>query len=771
MPPVNFNKLLENTNNNVTSASSTKSDNNLKKMLNALNKNNSASSTNSNNNFFKNVEKSSNYFIRNTYHRDDKLKNKSVQVTKPSLIMFNAMVNDGFQRTNKKLELGILAENIVKTKLPFEKHVFENNGISIQVRKITGRYGRLQPAFTITDTYSHTGRNILNTRVFVLEFLISLTLGSEVVHSTMSIFANGKIKISGGYLNQHNDNMNNEEFFEAQPELIREFIIDNYTNKEKFLRNDFKFNNVVSEVRFNRGFNLSTISQFANASKDYSTSFNPEISPNMFIKYGDFNYVVSPKGIVKIQNIKEYDDIEKSYEFILDFVNSMTDFEKAQKPNAKGRIRRALLTINMANRRKKQPKFDPNKPAPNVTRRGTSCPKSRCPNPYSMQGKCPKEGYYVKPNPQGQPCCYRIPKNTNYSEKKVIAAFMRANVKVPNMVRKVFNFGTNTNQKRNNTSHSKIKNLVVKMNSKVGLKIGSRQCMRYSKVALIDIAHRLGSPVSPSINKPTICALIQDLAKNITNTNNVTGKLAVKFTNFNKVFVVTGNSLNSLKVGGRIAKTIKREKLFRYAVKLGGRPGEFATIADLCKMIFDRYTAVKPKPKNKSPTPSPPPAKKAPVRRPAPKTPNAMAQLMKLRLTKNIVEENIRKFVGPRWIEKKGVTDNSIARKTTELYEMLGNAINTNKLNLVSKNIKEFKKNFLRKWKDDTEIEVIKARYKKLPYYPNVINATQTYAITKNKEGKFPKHTDVLKFANVRSKVARVNKFFPLKPLGKGEQI
>ena len=710
MPPVNFNKLLENSNSN----------------------------SNENNNFLRNVEKSSNYFIQNTYHSDDGLKDKSIKVTKPSLIMFNAIVNNEFQRANRKLELGIMAENIVKTKLPFKKHVFENNGISIQVRKITGRYGRLQPAFTITDTYSHTGLNIFNDRVFFLEFLISLSLGPEVVNATMSIFNNGKIKISGGYLNQRADNMNNAEFFEAQPELIRQFVVDNYTDKEKFLRNEFKFNNVVSEVRFNRGFNLNTISQYAISSKDYSIRFNPEISPNMFIHFGNFDYVVSQKGIVKIQGIKEYDDIQESYEFIIDFVNAMSDFEKIQKPDAKGRIIRALLTINMSNRIKKQAKFDPNRPAPNVTRRGTSCPKSRCPIPYSIQGKCPQEGYYVKPNPQGQPCCYKIPKKTNYSEKKVMAAFLRANVKVPNMVRKVFNFGTNTNNKRSNTSHSKTENIIVKMNSKVGLKIGSRQCMRYSKVALVDISHRLGLPVTSSMTRSKICELIQSVARNVTNTNNVKGALAVKFTNANKVFVVTGNSLNNLKVGGRAAKTIKRDKLFRYAVKLGARPGEFATIADLCKMIFERYTVLKPKPKNKSPSP------------------NAMDQLKKLRLTKNLVEEDVRKFVGPLWIEKKGVSNNSISKKANELYEALVNAINTNRLGLVSKNIKEFKKILLRKWKEDTEIEIIRAKYARLPYYPNVIQAVQNYAIRRNGDGKFPKHANVLKYANIRSKVARL---------------
>jgi hypothetical protein len=375
-----------------------------------------------------------------------------------------------------------------------------------------------------------------------------------------------------------------------------------------------------------------------------------------------------------------------------------------------------------------------------------------------MQGKCPKEGYYVKPNPQGQPCCYKIPKNPNYSGSKVAAAYKRANVKVPNTVQKVFNFGTNTGNKRNNTSHSNLTNLVVKMNSKVGLKIGSRQCSRYSKVALVDIAHRLGLPVLPSMDKVRLCELIQTVAKNVTNTHNVGGTRAVTFTNANKVFVVTGNSANSLRIGGRVAKTIKRELLFRYATKLGARPGQFATIADLCKIIYDRYASIKPK----TPSPSSSSSSSASSLSSSASSPNAMEMIRKFRLTKNLVEEDVRKFLGPQWASKKGVSNATISRKATELYEALSNAISGNRLEFNTKNIKEFKKEFLRKLKENTNKNIIRAAYANLPYYRNVVQATQNFATTRNANGKFPKRADVLKFANARSKVARS----PPKPLG-----
>ena len=746
MPPVNFNKLLANSNN----------EGSIGNLLNALNK----ASAQSNNSFLNNIEKSSNYYIQNTFHEDSGLKDKTVKVTKPSLIMFNTIVNSGFQKSNRKIELGILAENISKNKLPFQKYTYPNNGISIQVKKITGRYGRLQPAFTITDAYSHTGANVFNDRVFVLEFLIAVSLGAETVNATMSIFANGKIKLSGGYLNQHDDNMNNEEYFDAQPELIREYIVNNYTDKEKFLRNEFKFNNVVCEVRLNKGLNLNVISELPFKSKNVSVRFNPELSSNMFLKYGDFDFVVSPRGVVKIQGLTEHDDVEQANELLIQFINALTDYEKQQKPNDRGRIRRVFTTAAINNGRiKKQRAFNPNRPAPEVTRRGTSCPKSRCPDPYSMQGKCPKQGYYVRPNPQGQPCCYKIPKNTKYSEKKVAANFKRANVKVPNTVKRVFNFGQNTNNKRNNTSHAKLNNLTVKMNSKVGLKIGSRQCMRYSKVALVDIAHRLGLPVTPGMDRPKLCALIQTAAKNVTNTNNLKGARAVKFSMGNSEYIVTGNSLNSLKIAGRMAKTIKKDKLFQYALKLRAPVTESSTIAELCKGIFDRLVALRPK------TPSPPKKVRTATPSPSPNTPNAMNTLRKLRLTKNLVEENVRKFVGPQWIEKRAVTNNSLSKKAQNIYNSLAGAINNGTLPLSSKKIKEFKKGLLRTWKNSVNVETQRAKYAQLPYYPNVIKAIQNFASKRNSEGKFPKHANVLKYANTRSRIA--TNYFPLKPLGK----
>jgi hypothetical protein len=710
--PINYNKLLANNNENL-----------------------SAGSASSNFNL-EGIEYAKNIIQRNVYHTDDGLKDKSIRVTNPSLVMFNAIVNKDFGK-ERKLELGMIALDIVEKKLPFKKYTYDNNGITIQVKKIVGRYGRFQTGFTITDAYSKKGTDVFNESISVLEFFIQLEYSREIVNASVSLFTNGKIKISGGYLNQRAGNMNNEEYFEAQPELIREYIVDNYTRKEKFLRNDIVFNNVVSSVRFNKGFNLNLISSVG--AKAYDLKYEPELSPNLFVKFGTYNFTISSRGLVKIQNITEYDDIQESYELLLDFVNDMVDYEKAQKPDKQGRIPRMLKERNVSeNRVKKQKNFNPNAPAPEVARRGTSCPLSRRPFPYSMQGKCTKEGCYVKPNPQGQPCCYKIPKNTKYSELKVKAVFNRANVKVPNNVRRVFKFGNNTNSKRNNTSHKNLENIKIKMNSEVGLKIGSRQCMRYSKVALVDILHRLGSPVTKTMTKEQLCANIQALATNVTNTNNKKGSKAVKLTNNGKVYVLTGNSPMSLKIGGRVAKTIKREKLFAFAQKIGAFPPKHATIADVCRLIFDKMVKLRPK----SPTPSP--VKKTPSPSPSPSE-NVSAMALKLRFRKNLIEEDIKAFLGPKWIEALKITNKAISNKAEEVYKSLGNAISRNEVNIVPASVKEYKKKLLREWKNGLNLNMRKSKY------PNKV--VSNFATKKKNNGKFPTHKEVLEFAEALKKV------------------
>ena len=599
---VNYNALLQSNDND---------NNRLSNILRQLNKR--SQNSNSDENLIKNLELSKNLFKEDAYDTNSRLKNKAIRVTKPSLVMFNVAVDN-----DKTLNLLELAKKIEQ---PFDKHVFPNNGISIQVVKVTGYVGRFQPAFTITNAYASKNHTANLSRVFALDFYIKVQLGPEIVNATFTLFKNGKIKISGGYLSQNKENVDNDYYFEAQPEMIREYIVNTYTDGQAFLRKSFVFNNVVGEFRVNKKFNLATIKGLGK-----NVQYEPELSHLLKIKSGGFNFTFSQNGVVQVRGLKEQDSLDKAYAVGLKLINDMTDFHATHKG---GRLYANRVLPEF--RRKTQHVMNPNEPAPNVTRRGTSCPVGRRPSPYSMQGTCPKAGCYVKPNPQGQPCCYKVPKNTKYSEGKVRDAYEKANVRVPSKVREVFNFGNNTDAKRNNTTHAAANNIVVRRNETSGLKIGTRQCSRYTKVALVDIARRLGLAVKPAMTKPQLCELIASRAKNATNTNTKTGNRAVTFKNGAKTYVVTGNSPASLRIGNRFAKTYKRDQLARFALRMRVQVPDGATVLEMCHRIAAAASARRPA------TPVSPSASSSPNN-------NEALRIVqeRLRLTNNLIKEDIR---------------------------------------------------------------------------------------------------------------------------------
>jgi hypothetical protein len=624
----------------------------------------SSSSSNSNNNFVRaledELEMTKNFFVLDEYESSRDIADKSVKVTRPYLIMFNVMVN----RRPQQIDLDGIISGLSRDK--FEKHVYPNNGIGIQVRKVIGRSGRFKKVYTYTAEYGQKGNS---ENIFVLDFFIDVMLGSEVVHAIVSLFKNGKMMLRGGYLSQRLENVDNSLYFDAQPEMIRSYIVDTFTNRAQFLRDGFKYDNIVGEFRVNRGFDFMTMIE-ASARSNYNIRYTPETSPLLKIKMDDFQYTLSPRGIIQMRKLKDQNDLNASYKRAIEFLNDAVSYERSQRPNAQGRIKRILkmLEPGFEQRRKRSPQNLKNKPAPNVTRRGTSCPMNRRPTPYSMQGKCSKNGCYVKPNPQGQPCCYKIPKSTNYSKDKVQKAFEKANIKVPNIVRKVFNFGDNTNNKLNNTTNQGA-DIVVKMNNNLGLKIGSRQCSRYSKTALVNIAHRLGIVLPRVTTKPMLCNLIANHARNVSITNSKSGALAVKFKVRDKVYVVTGNSVNTLRIGERVAKTYPKANLIQFAHKLGVRTVESMPTLAICKNILDELQRRK---KNVS-------------------TENVMAML---RIRKANIKQNIQKMYGTRDVPNLNAKVNAMYNIVHQSLEknvgygtvtMTNNIINANSIAKIKK--------------------------------------------------------------------------------------
>jgi hypothetical protein len=437
------------------------------------------------------------------------------------------------------------------------------SGDGIKVTEMNIRHGKFKTAIKYTSEYGLIGTEPED---FVsADFKAKVTKGGETMGASFSYYASGKVRFSGGYFGSDTN----------QPKELVKFFSKNYYPVPSSAA--IKINNTTAE--FKNGFKLKTDLVF----KMFSDPFIPLEFINRYIikttykkkllyitflekstKKKLFSLILADKGVIQIQGTIK---VEESYDIAKKFFTALknNDFLNVS-PNQ---------TQNVAVASKKKTKISKrsdNLPAPNITRRGTSCPMSRRPTPYSYTGAC-KKNCYVKPNPQGQPCCYSIPKSIEYSKNKIANAYRKAGVNVPKNVRNRFEFGPSTVTRPKNVANAgAVLKVRTYVNNKSGFKIDTRQCLRYTKVALVDIASRLHIILPSKLTKPILCSLIKGASK-ISNVNvKTSGK------------VVTGTN-KTLRLGNRICETYDKNTLLKFARALGGDVSPESDKETICKLI------------------------------------------------------------------------------------------------------------------------------------------------------------------------------------------
>ena len=483
--------------------------------------------------------------------------------------MYNAVLDTG-----SPINIGKLRDEI-KEKGMIEAIV---GGITFKPVKVSTRFGRFKKTFEFTKEYGpkNLRTNVPNSRLSALEFLVKLKKGNKVQGASFTLFNTGRVRFSAGYLDGD----------QSEPAQMVRYISENYFPIQRGVQ--IKVNNITSEIKLGVPIDIELLFSLLDVSEGLAkfqgnvlkATFEPERnkfltkqkkdSPFLYVSFGDkFTLLLSRNGSIIIEGAK---DIQEAARITKSFIDVLKETGVLE-------ARRNQRNISISPKMSKLARREDNKPAPSITRRGTTCPPARCPVPYSFQGKCPQgPNYYVRPNPQGQPCCYKIPKRLDYIEKKVEERYNKANVKVPESVRKTFGFGRNTNNKANNVGKAAPKDIrffydqSIGKNKKnpVGFKIGSRQCSRYSKVALVDIASRLGMGLPSKVTKPRLCELIQEFV--------------MKKGMLNKNLPIHGANSN-LKLGDRICKTYKKSTLIKFASEMGETVDQSMTKEDICKRI------------------------------------------------------------------------------------------------------------------------------------------------------------------------------------------
>jgi hypothetical protein len=211
---------------------------------------------------------------------------------------------------------------------------------------------------------------------------------------SFTVYRNGKIRYSGGFLGIKN--------ITKQPDAIKKYIVDNYTDGQFFLYNPAFYNNISGQFKVNAKFRSlkRIVSPVAVAQYgiEPTSSYEPELSPIVYVDYKGFNYNITENGIIQILGISNPDDLIEAYE---------KGSQLMKKFNKGGEF----LSTGLLHK--------PTKRA--VKSKKSTCPKLRVP-------PC-KTGFSARKNPQGFDCCYKIPKKT---PKRKAAPAKKYNVAMTN---------------------------------------------------------------------------------------------------------------------------------------------------------------------------------------------------------------------------------------------------------------------------------------------------------------------------------------------------
>ena len=365
--------------------------------------------------------------------------------------MYNVLVNKNFTKVEKRVDLRYILKQKPKG------HAQIAQGLTIDLNEIKGYYGRFQTGAIHTSNFGLKGD--LNKDFFSIQLSGYMMDGTESKNFTFVIYSNGKIRFSGGFLGSKN--------LKRQPEALRKYLIDTYTQKQQFLYNEIQYNNIAGFFNTNVNFDLTRITR-QNPIKAQSVRYETETTPFLYMTYKDHNFVLSSKsgklgsGVVQIQGESDPDDLENAYAIGVDMVKLL---------HVLG------YTMGLVNRNVNAPKLPTVKGV-----KASTCPKPRRP-------PC-KDGFEVRKNPQGSDCCFKIPKKRSVSNKK-----------------------------------SKPKNVSISYDKDGIMKIGGRKCDRLTKPVLLDVAKKLGVVgVREKNTKSVICSALDAIEKGTSNLK-INGKL------------------------------------------------------------------------------------------------------------------------------------------------------------------------------------------------------------------------------------------------------
>ena len=230
----------------------------------------------------------------------------TLEVSKLNPGMFNATVNKSFGK-QPRLDIAkiLMKKPIGKTSI--------GDGLYIDTQEIKGLYGQFKTGFSHTRASGPVGG--LNKNFFSAQLMLKISNNVETKGATVNFYRNGKIRFSGGFIGEN---------IVRQPELIRKYIVDTYTDKSSFLYNPFEYNNLSGQFRINGVFkNLSNIASKFRKYGMSEVSYEPEITPFFYAYFGDTKFIITTSGNIQISGAKSPNDMLNAYNIGQEFVERL----------------------------------------------------------------------------------------------------------------------------------------------------------------------------------------------------------------------------------------------------------------------------------------------------------------------------------------------------------------------------------------------------------------------------------------------------------------
>jgi len=447
------------------------------------------------------------------------LRSNTLNISSLKVGMYNITVNKAG---------GSTADILSPLTRPLRTSANIGNGLKLDVVQISAIYGRFQKGITVnkngwkgpSNQDWFTGKRKFSDTYFAVEFKLNVSKGSIKKGVSFTLYSNGKIRFSGGFVSSTD--------FQQEPELIRKYIVDNYTKGEPSLYKPLEFNNLSGQFKVNGKLKLT---QIAKSYVQYA-QYEPELSPQLYYTHpNNYKYVMTTTGVIQIQGVDSMNKLLSAYTAGVELIKQFY---------SKGLVYGLQISTGTIVKTKKS-----------VVTKKSTCPKSR--QPVNGGRTCATATNIIRKNPQGFNCCY----------------------------------------KKSSKNKNKSQNIRLILDPKFGLKIGTRQCMRYSRDALHNIARKQGVVgLTNRSSKDLICA-------KLVNTMGIVQY--APFTHNGKEYIMSGENKN-FRIGSRVCSTYPLATLRAFANKMGIQLSASDKRADICKKI-QNFRVRLPSPKNSPPRP------------------------------------------------------------------------------------------------------------------------------------------------------------------------